>query len=549
MNSRKFNHWYLLFAGGLVYFIVAVLFRLDRLGMNADESANALAALEIFEVWTRDGFAAAVVRTPMLMNVFYVGSLKYFLSWPFLSLGGYTLFVSRLAFVPYVIGLIVLVFIVMRRWFGAEVASVCSFLMCINSSLIRSSRTAFRREELLVAFLFWLGLWLIDRCRHKKSFWLLAGSGLFFGLALWTKLMFVAYLVGAVAGFLFLGRESRQAIKADLFNVRGGFFSFVGMFIVGSLPLIAYNVINNGKTLRMCWNSLFSSASVFPGGANNMNLVSNIAVRLNHFFDFLVRDIPEVDSIRNVPGNYIALLLFAVAFIFLSGCIISKKIFKDRERKKISFLLVFYITVFVLTAFTPRGLAQGHMLIMVPFGEIIAALFLCRVAFVRIRNRQSAGIVLAVSLLVLTCAEVKSLVPVYSDRGRAYFSPIPEELAWFFQEKQAGTVVVPYFMTDSIFFMSGLTLPVMSDAMTPLRHSAHLPYSDKQYAQIKGFDMYYLVTASGPGCFDYSRELLALIRANGKKVFDVKEFPARDEYDFNCKVSFVCREWNQETKK
>jgi 4-amino-4-deoxy-L-arabinose transferase-like glycosyltransferase len=224
-----------------VVFFLAGLSLIPLLGIQNDE---ALFAYGVFP--PRAGaymLHLGAIEVPLMM-MSYVGALKSWIYLPVFALFGTGVWSVR---VPMLLAGAVgvwLFYLFLRRVAGERAAVAGCALLAVDASYLLTATFDWgpvALQHLLVVG----GLVLLARFWQQRQEWALAAGFLVFGLALWDKASAIWSLAGLALGSVaVLPREIRQALTAR----RGAVAALA--FILGAMPLIAYNVRSRAQTFH-----------------------------------------------------------------------------------------------------------------------------------------------------------------------------------------------------------------------------------------------------------------------------------------------------------
>ncbi len=250
------------------------------------------------------------------------------------------------------------------------------FFVGANFSYIQAVQHSFFREEIFQVCGLWFGLALcVLGQRRKQSLFLYLGFFVF-GLTLWDKIMFIAYIIGAFAVFFVFGRKSRDFIK-DVFPSHYHALLAGMAFVCGAAPLVWFNVRHGFPTLKLISFRVFHFTEVNYDW-NNSAVFANFIRRIHDFYLYIIGEV--LFELETAGGVYVVLLTCA----FVWGCVI---VFGRRGdlglKQRLRVLFVFYAVVLFLTCFIPNKHHPGHILVLVPFSGILCSLFLVHIARVR----------------------------------------------------------------------------------------------------------------------------------------------------------------------
>ncbi len=230
-SGRQFWLWLgaLLLAGLLVRLAILA----SPLGeLDGDEAVVGLMARHIAFLGDRPVF---------YYNQQYLGSLEAFTAAPLFKLLGSSTLLLKLVPTTYSLGFVWLTALVARRLFGNGPALVAAAYLALPPAMgaVWSTKARGGYAELLFlgAALLLVTLWLAER---RRPAWGTLLWGLLAGLAFWTHLLAIVYLVpGAI---YLLARRRRQWSAAKLA------LGTVGV-IAGMWPMLAYNVAAGFPTI------------------------------------------------------------------------------------------------------------------------------------------------------------------------------------------------------------------------------------------------------------------------------------------------------------
>ena len=411
---------YLALALALCLFLGISLHQLTLPGFYYDEGLDLAPMLQVMH-----GEPAPLLRgigvaiggaTYPVMLLDYMGSLNGYLTLPFMLLFGSGVVAARIAPILFSAITIVLTFGLARAWFGGAVAMVAVLLLAVNPSFIWFSRQGISVTSVMTVFSVG-SLLLIEQWRQRQRDWRLGAlrrdyekrafnlqsprsasnfpllfAGVFVGLGLWAKFLFVWWIVviavvalvwimlhrtdekdqgadkgvpGAVALRLRpILRNASQALRALPWLAAG--------FVIGAAPLIYYNLhdllskpfdLRNAYTLGLLFKSLGQTTDY---GVNNLDVLTNLGKAIADFNVF-------VDGsyfwYNGVPfSNVYAVPTFVIAVVVGSLLVYRRAAW----RKWLALLAAIAITVFI-SAFTVSGLWATHLFIILPLPQMVVA--------------------------------------------------------------------------------------------------------------------------------------------------------------------------------
>jgi hypothetical protein len=276
-----------------------------------------------------------------------------------------------------------------RALFGRAAGLLAVWLLACSPSLIFWSRVGVYVVIQVVplalganlCFLRWRRAALIGgQARAGRHDWWLALAGLLVGVGLSTKILFLWYIFGVLAGGVAVRFVAwrwpdtgarRKPFSALLHEplplTRPAALATLGGFLLGAAPLLGYNLASGG-TIKVILANLGHTEK----GVNNADVASNLLHQADSFRVLL--DGSYFWWLGRVHTNYFTPPLFVLSTAGLLALVCLAPAYR-RWRNTVVFLLTFLAAVFVQSAFTLSGLEPTHLLIMLPLPQVIIAAF------------------------------------------------------------------------------------------------------------------------------------------------------------------------------
>jgi hypothetical protein len=185
----------------------------------------------------------------------YLGSLEAFTAAPLFLAFNSSALLLKMVPLAYSLGFLVLSALVARRIFGDGPAVLTAFYLALPPAMWALWSTKARGGYAEVLFLgealLLIALWLAS---SKRPVWGVLACGLVAGLALWTHLLAVVYIVPAL---VFLALRRRDWSLLDGLSACAG-------FLIGAAPLLAANIVYGFATLGVVSGP--TGLSVEPAG-------------------------------------------------------------------------------------------------------------------------------------------------------------------------------------------------------------------------------------------------------------------------------------------
>jgi hypothetical protein len=228
-------------AGIVLLFIVSAMLFVTRLGIEADEAmiANGIYARAApWYAWTFGDFELPI----MLIN--YLGALKTWLYAGVFAIWAPAAVSLRLPMVVAGAGSVWLFFVLLDRAAGRRAAWIGALLLATDTSFVLMHAADY--GPVALQFLFKLGaLVLLLHFHNRGGKWPLAAAFFLLGLALWDKAVFGWSLFGLALG----AAIAFPRVVLAYLNPRN-FGIAAASFLVGALPLVAYNIARPLDTFR-----------------------------------------------------------------------------------------------------------------------------------------------------------------------------------------------------------------------------------------------------------------------------------------------------------
>ena len=279
---------------------------------------------------------------------------------------------------------VLLTYFVGKRLYGRWVGAGASLLLAVFPSFIFWSRVGIYVISHIVAITLGIVLLFLRWRDSRQRRWLFLAT-LLTGIGLWTKLLFVWFLIAVPAAYVlllladwvtedrisanslrsFVGR-TWQRVRTDV--PLGDVADFVAAacgFLIGAFPVIYYNLVSRGSYLVLRAN-LFHTEN----GVNNFALWSNVKV--------------EADALRVLlNGGYFwfyggiytnPLYPWVVGLSAIGLLILVHRVsWLQVHRRPTVFFLAFVLVVFALSCFTVSILGATHLVILLPIPQFFVA--------------------------------------------------------------------------------------------------------------------------------------------------------------------------------
>lgn len=307
-----------------------------------------------------------------VMVIQYLGALKAWLYQPILKWFTLTPFVLRLPFLFAGAASVWLFFAILDRVSGRRAAIAGALLLTTDASFLLATCYDFGPVALLHLFLL-AGIFLLLRFEETRDSKYLALAFFLFGLGLWHKALFVWMLGGLGAATLAV---FPRRVVALITPARVALAALC--FCVGAYPLIYYNKVTKGATLR--------TGNVMEGAAPFSQKLLHLKITLDSsvLFGWLTEDLqPETvvapagvagklsvglaDATGNLRSNW---MLYA----FAASCLLVPWLWFTPARRKALVALIYLAVAWGLMVALPNtGAALHHVILLWPFPHFLIA--------------------------------------------------------------------------------------------------------------------------------------------------------------------------------
>jgi hypothetical protein len=354
----------------VVLFFVSGLTFLRKAGMHFDASYE----LASFYGCCTPGFRPTPFGHAVpIMILPYLGAFKAWLYYPLLRYFEVTPAVLRLPMLLVGTVSVWLFFVLLDRTVGRRAAIAGALLLATDASFLIATTYDFGPVAFLHCFLLAGVLFLIKFERSGSSKYLVLAFFVF-GLALWHKALFIWMLDGLAVASLFVFPRRiaamltpRRVVVATL------------SLCAGALPLIYYNVVTGGGTLRT--SEVMSDANPI----SQKVLVLKKTFSGNVLFDWLTEEtqpetqarpleFPEIASVKlsRIVGGVRSNWMF---YAFVVSCCLVPWLCFTQSRRPAVFVLIYLVVTWAQMVILPNtGASIHHVLLLWPFPHFLIAI-------------------------------------------------------------------------------------------------------------------------------------------------------------------------------
>lgn len=374
----------------VVVFGALCLYHYRLPGLYYDEAFDTVPALQLLRgepVQLARGVGIHLFgRSFPVMTGDYWGSVSTYAVLPLFWIFGYGVLAVRLWPIGAGMLAVLLTYFAGKRLYDRWTGAGAALLLAVFPSFIFWSRVGIYVISHIVAIT--LGV-LLSFLRWRSTGhrrWLFLAT-LLAGIGLWTKLLYLWFLIAVPAAYLILliadwlavdRHEARslsgvvsvvkRRVRADL-PLRGWWDAIVALagFLIGAFPVIYYNIVSQGSYILLRSN-LFHTQK----GVSNFAIWHNVKVELD-----AVRVLLDGGYFWFYGGIYHNQLYPWFAGLATLGLLIlvHRVPMYQRCRRATVFLLGFVVVIFVLSCFTISILGATHLLILLPIPQLFVAAF------------------------------------------------------------------------------------------------------------------------------------------------------------------------------
>lgn len=365
--------WLALLPCALALYLLLASAQLDLPGLNYDEALDAVPAMQFVLGQPLDAYASFTMlgREWPLTVMPYVGCTTTYLLIPIFALFGPGLLTLRLAMVALGALTLVLAWAVLRSLFDLRVAGIAALLLAGSPAFVFWTRMGAYISLPLVPLA--LGLvWSLYRWHQGGSAGHLVLAALLAGLGLSTKILFVWLVAPLALGWLLWPPRDARGRRDWLGPLRTTrplhLLLAVAAGLLGAAPLLAFNLLRSGETLRLLQRNLLETELY---GVNNLDLLSNL------------RTVFATDLVSFLDGGWFAdafggaarsawvVPALLVALGILAALARGRRLAHPR---RVAWVLILIVAITAQSAVTVSSLGANHLAILWPWPQALIAI-------------------------------------------------------------------------------------------------------------------------------------------------------------------------------
>ncbi|MCB4792665.1 MAG: glycosyltransferase family 39 protein [Elusimicrobia bacterium] len=412
-----------------IFYFSASIVNLNYIDTNSDELWPGISATKMIEGcdtnYCGDEIHLFGKKLPLNMQEPYLFALPNYMYVPVFLLFGINIWSLRI--LPIVLSYltILMVYYIIKYYFNEKTALITALLLGTDFRFIHFGRIGSFLFEPYVSFFFYLAIVLyIYNLKNKEKLYLYLAS-FALGLGLSVKISVIARYSGIIGANIILFPKSVLALRKK-YSIRQ-WVLLISCFALGASLFISYNILEKGDSFKLI--SFIYNGKTTSLGTNNSNVLQNMKTRIHQYNNIIGGfdkewGIPESDKYNCKPvvlSFYFALFVNLIIYIF-------KKV-KRLEFKRILFVYIYFIIVFIASLFSPTTFRSYHLIIMYPFAHFVIAVLINNVSNIfegygKMNIAKIASKILACSLIIMLLAtNTRAVYMYYSDfkSGREYF--------------------------------------------------------------------------------------------------------------------------------
>lgn len=496
-------------------------------GLNFDEAFLASAAIDmvlkkpIAYLFPADIMARHI---PLMATEHYAALVSYLL-WPFFAIFGISVFSLRVA--PLVFGAATLVctYLLTAKLFDRRTGIITALFLATGPNYILTSR--FGNFFLTYALFFsTLGmLVLYGWYTSGRRAYLALGAfllGLAVSSAVWSSVLVIALAsIGILLGKAVFRRPGSRLGPLPLICIAcAAFCAGIGLFLWANFF--------NASTRFITVKTVIERFHGTPFGIDNLQYLKNLGIRCANVFK-LVSQRTAIKEVLdyNTGNNFFAALFFAstafLVFMLLRGR-------SHFAKKRLFFILSLLAVMLLASPFTLTRLTSTHLIIMVPYIEIICAVGLVEYLEMSKRGvfRSFSRLVVALSILATVGINFFILSDFYwrlcGPQVRADWSTSIYELSdWLKAERPPRVISLTWGFSRNLYFLSRGSTYVHSLISVPQTPEEEQALNDCFASFMKGKESVYLANVLWDDPNTH-RLFIALVERKGKQLKEVKRF-------------------------
>jgi 4-amino-4-deoxy-L-arabinose transferase-like glycosyltransferase len=400
-----------------------------------------------------------------VMTMRYIGALKSALYVPVFRIFGASAATTRLPVV--FIGLITLLvsYALFRRMFDRRIALLGLFLFATDPTFIFANKLDWGPVSLMlvleVSSLYFVWRWMSEKRRY-----FLGLAGFLFGLGLYNKIIFAWHIAAVfIALFLFFRDDLKLLLHRRLF------VCFLSAFLLGCLPLIAFNISIPWGTFRdqhyltPDWGEALAYRYALFRGTLDGNGVYSLLNGEEVAFPSEMLKKPDAGRIVRLieAGTRLPWIRATLLPVTLAGSLALILILacftRLRKKREILFLAAQPAVIAIFICLMPDATGAHHVIMLYPFVFAVVAFAACELGSCLARSEIAAKALTALCILPLALSQLtidaRYLESFRQRGGVGYWSDAIYELSSFTRERPGKNfILMQWGMGNQLFLLS-----------------------------------------------------------------------------------------------
>jgi len=426
----------------LVWFSCFMAATIDMPEVDGDEALHGMVMLNFLKKKTsfEHNFRFMGMYFPTMSSKKH-GAAEVYLLMPFMLLWGTSLEAMRSGYILWTILAVIMAYYFSSSFFNDRVSAIavcllaCSypFLEYMKLGPVFGLTTVFFSLASLACFYNW------HTHRQNKYFYL----GMFLlAIGYQARGWFIWFILGfLISAFIFYLPRHKIRMKTALAGL--------GFFILGIYP-IAY-LYAKTDFIRFAINNIAVTSEF---GVNNFNILQNILLRLKHLNSLLA----------GPSGNGYFFYIYPVLFFWLCLLFLLFVSGNKKEpilvRSRVMFMLILFCATSIFSIFTFTKHREGHLLILFPYIQIIAAMGVYQ-AFRMAGNKliKSAVVLLSALFIFVNIARYcEGYRQLREEKEEKVACSIPILVQWLEDNDIDRFTGADYQMVVGVLFTGGLKI-------------------------------------------------------------------------------------------
>jgi len=439
----------------LIYEIGSIKFP----GPETDEAGVACEAMSIKQSLSGQSFIRAMLNHQLPLMRGYHGALDVYVLISIFSIFPIGVESMRMTAIFFGIVTIFLTYFFIARFLNKKYALFSVFLLIIHPGFIIGTKSGMHyatiMNALALGILSCLLKWYLSK--RNKYFYL---AMFMLGLGMWTRIQFFWFVFGVFLTAVVFRNKIRQRFEISSTRKFLG-YSILGIvfFLLGSSIILYNECTTDFSTFRTIWECLKNPIS--GQNLNNLLYFRNLfEVIGNNFRNILTSGYYFGFAFQDTSNKFINNLypwLFLTSIVYLSAFVAIKK--NHPLRKRILFLLLLFVGMFILTPISVSYLPVFHLYFFYPFIQIIVSMAIVT-SLQHFKRLKLIVLAIVLFFILFMVNELNALKGYFNHMeesgGKQYYSAAIYDLTEYLVNNKISSVVLSHYgPRNSIKLVSG----------------------------------------------------------------------------------------------